>query len=412
MWWTPVYLFLSVFCIFRSTLYSLLAFLHLRRPPRLGRPMSTPPAYVLSERQRRMYAREKEENFRWIARWLSSLSSRILTHEDLVASALQLEIADIGQFAEVAHGSVDPDFVWKNLSRLVQPTFPLEGYNALEGSELLGTLHGEAANLQAYIAYRPATRQLIVAFSGTSSLAQTFYDLDFRMLQYPFSDRVGGEAKVHRGFWSLFQGLKQCVLDELGKALESLDVRELVITGHSMGGSQSFLLAMELLQSALRPLDYPGFRLRQGLPIKLVAFGSPRIGNVALTELYRTLVTRYQEDHGKESFKDYLVKGYNDGAHCLPPKVIGFRHLSQSPLYLFHGGLYRIPPSESECSTFPVKPGDDALPPEYPLGGHNYYNDRDMEKTLRRLRWLDLLHLGQTAWEERYLRHLSEESSG
>lgn len=34
---------------------------------------------------------------------------------------------------------------------------------------------------------------------------------------------------------------------------------------------------------------------------------------------------------------------------------------------------------------------------EHALGGHNYYNGRDMEKLLRRMKWFDS---GETDWDK------------
>ena len=123
----------------------------------------------------------------------------------------------------------------------------------------------------------------------------------------------------------------------------------------------------------------------------------------------------------------------SSGIHCLPPRFLGgFRHLSSNQLYLIHDHLFHVPASESECSIFPVclpspptpesKPKaaatanaqavvNEAQGPLYPLGGHCYYNGRDFERTVRRLRWLDVANQGEEGWEERYRRELRLEQS-
>lgn len=115
------------------------------------------------------------------------------------------------------------------------------------------------------------------------------------------------------------------------------------------------------------------------------------------------------------------------GAHTLPPCSLGFRHLTSSPLYLYLGRLYRVPPSECEHGTFTVTdlastdPGNNQIAESYPLlltissaletrlngsawskGGHNYYY-RDMEKFLRRMGWLEINRHGTNNWQERYM---------
>ena len=67
---------------------------------------------------------------------------------------------------------------------------------------------------------------------------------------------------------------------------------------------------------------------------------------------------------------------------------------------------------DSECSSFTVKlnhiseNGGSRVPAQYPRGGHNYYNNRDMERLLRRMGWLELTKLGDSGWEKRYRARL------
>jgi hypothetical protein len=99
------------------------------------------------------------------------------------------------------------------------------------------------------------------------------------------------------------------------------------------------------------------------------------------------------------------------GVPAIPPRSLGYRHFARTPLYFTQGRLYHIPASESEYSIFKVddsNPKDDTRPrlTDHPKGGHLYYNGRDMERTIRRLGWLDLTTSGEVGWEERYKRRL------
>jgi len=176
-----------------------------------------------------------------------------------------------------------------------------------------------------------------------------------------------------------------------------------------MGGVLSYLLVLGLLTHAEGSWVLP-----KGIYLQLAVFGSPRVGNAALAELYRDAVLKYRNDHGLTKFKEYSVKGYNDGVPTLPPRILGFSHFTPTPLYLYHGFLYHVPLSECEHSLFTVKHDSDEYslrPPDYPLGGHNYYNGRDMEKCIRRMRWLDIMVSGERDWESRYLNRLAEEQT-
>lgn len=72
-----------------------------------------------------------------------------------------------------------------------------------------------------------------------------------------------------------------------------------------MGGALSYYLAVELLTS--------GVMLPPGIRIKIVTFGSPRIGDQAFASLWEKLVEEYRSNHGQLSFQEYNVRAYNDG---------------------------------------------------------------------------------------------------
>ena len=241
-------------------------------------------------------------NFRVIARITASYSSYTLTPNDLAPGAISIELSDLGQFAEISYSSFPTEYLFANLDWLTEPDFPLEGYNALRSAVLLAPIRGQRANLGAYIAYRPDHKQLVVSISGTSNLSQAFQDV--RTLHHRY--RAGPGCAVHTGFWKMYKGVRTELLDALAKGLREKEVAELVITGHSMGGALSYLLALDLL--------LPGrVELPAGLPVKLAVFGAPRCGNEKLVQLWLDLVKDYRAKNGDESFKELSVKAYNDG---------------------------------------------------------------------------------------------------
>jgi len=238
---------------------------------------------------------------------------------------------------------------------------------------------------------------------------QVLQDLDARLVSVaalrPISGYDGPTPRVHAGFWRLYQGLKGVVIEKLEECLNTVEVDELVVIGHSLGGAISSLLILDLLQAQFAFLP-------ESLKLRMLTFGSPRVGDAGLKGLYMHLVAEHRRKRGESAFEAHALKGYNDGVHCLPPTRIGYRHLSSTPLYSYHGLLYQIPEGFEEYSEFAVEAETDAPPPDYPLGGHNYYNNRDMAKCNRRLRWLNTLTLGEVDWEQRYLRKLAKEEGG
>lgn len=241
-------------------------------------------------------------NFRWISRITATYSPYTLTHADIASADLALELSELGQFAETAYSALPTEFIFSNLALLMEADFPLEGYDALQGSVLVSAIHGKVADVGAYVAYRPSSKQLFVAISGTSNFWQTLQDLRTVKHKHP----VGRGCAVHSGFWKMYNGIRPEVFSAIEKGLRDHKVSELVLTGHSLGGALSYLLAIDLLLPV-------GLELLLGLPLKVAVFGSPRCGNTQMSRLWLELAEQYRTKNGKESLKEYSVKGYNDG---------------------------------------------------------------------------------------------------
>ena len=187
-----------------------------------------------------------------------------------------------------------------HLNTLQQPGYPLEGYNALQETILVNSFRGTCANLPVYIAYRTPHRQLIVGIAGTTCFKQALQDL--RAIRIRHSSKRG---YVHTGFWDLYRGVRDEALRAIERGLSEHDVSELVLTGHSMGGSVSYLLCLDLLS---------GHLLAQHKPkLKVVTFGAPRTGEADLVKYFRDLVDSYRQTHVPDAFTELAVKGYNDG---------------------------------------------------------------------------------------------------
>lgn len=251
-------------------------------------------------------------NFRWLLKVVGTQSPYVLSLKDLVDPELTQSISDIGQFAEMAHGLVDPNLVWKYLPQLLQPKFPLHGYTFLEGSELLRVfISQDLGKVQGYVAHRPEGRQLVLSFSGTSSTNQMLRDLKYWKKKYPMaqrSEKSSPNMAVHAGFWQMYMGVRQHAIDALNEGLQRWDVEELVFTAHSMGTALLYLLLLELLAPTQNIV-----RLPFGVRMKLVVYGAPRVGNAGLVDLWKERVQAYRQLHGDGAFQEWSVKAFDDG---------------------------------------------------------------------------------------------------
>ena len=206
-----------------------------------------------------------------------------------------------GQFAELAYSAVPIQFLIENHATLSQQHYPLENYDGLRECIVVDSFRGKFADLPAYVAFRPTTKQLVVSICGTSSLKHALHDLRAMRVEHP--SRRGG---VHAGFWDLYQGIKDMLFSGIRKGIDEHSPAELVLTGHSMGGSIAYLLCMDYLA------DKDNWKA--SLSVKLAVFGAPRTGDAGLVDYFRCLTETFRQNSGEHSFYEYSVKGYNDGA--------------------------------------------------------------------------------------------------
>jgi Lipase (class 3) len=192
---------------------------------------------------------------------------------------------------DLTHGTWPPDAICAELSRLAYIRFE-EGHEpvlraALEtaGYSALRCFDGGQSGAQAFACLSPAGRP-IISFRGTQSdkWADLRQDLRFKLVPWQ------GAGEVHSGFKealdSLLVDIRAWLAGHQGAPL---------LTGHSLGAAMATLLA-SLIDDA-----------------ELVTFGSPRCGNAAFAELFRTRNVRRYVD-------------CCDGVTMVPP-AIGYAHV-------------------------------------------------------------------------------------
>ncbi|KAK2992397.1 hypothetical protein RJ640_029615 [Escallonia rubra] len=160
----------------------------------------------------------------------------------------------------------------------------------LEKSRLLENAWSKDSNWMGYVAVsddeeskRIGRQDIVVAWRGTVAPSEWYEDLKRKL------DPIGphGEAKVEHGFLSIYtsksdatrynkSSASEQVMDEVKRLVQFYKEKgeevSLAITGHSLGGALALLNAYEAA-SAL-----------PGLPISVISFGAPRVGNIAFRD--------------------------------------------------------------------------------------------------------------------------------
>ena len=223
-----------------------------------------------------------------------------LGSEERVEESMHQSLYDIGCFAEVADCRYDLSSIWRFYSRLSHSGGPLGLYDGIKGSELYKIYQptSQRKNRVLFVSrpnYDRRKSQLIIAFSGVPGT-----DLG-ELINLPLIKKEKGAAKVSSGLWGIYRPLRYGARAEAMKLINILQPGTVIVTGSATGAAQATFLALDLLMQNLR------------VKLRLVAFGSPRIGDYEFADWYKTKTDRYNlYKNEKINFSDFHVKGAND----------------------------------------------------------------------------------------------------
>jgi len=155
--------------------------------------------------------------------------------------------------------------------------------------------------------------QAIVCFRGSDSLRD--WKINFQMCKVPFLSRKHKkpELEVHSGFFISHNSIKAKIYAKLNAIIESGKCDSILFTGHSAGATLAAISAFD-------------FQNLKSLPVEVVTFGSPKIGNAAFASYFNSEIkcTRIVND--------------NDGI-ALAPLFSGYRHVGRDVIHLRNRAL-------------------------------------------------------------------------
>lgn len=181
------------------------------------------------------------------------------------------------------------------------------GSNAPPRVQIQAYLADKLAGTQGFVGLDEAGGRIIVAFRGSSDLANDIEDAEFWMTGTPFGP---DDVKVEHGFLQAYHSLRNTTLGTIAVASAACPACSLLFTGHSLGAAMATIAAVEVASDTTpRAID-------------LYTFGSPRVGNAAFVEYAQKIFNAHP---GSTSTR---MRRQLDIVPAIPPRSIGYRHLS------------------------------------------------------------------------------------
>ncbi|KAJ2898206.1 alpha/beta-hydrolase [Zalerion maritima] len=178
---------------------------------------------------------------------------------------------------------------------------------APEGASVVKYVDVGGTDTQATLFRDDEAEELVLAFRGTSSLADFVTDFSQDLVAYASEGVDCAECMVHEGFQEAWNSASEEVLSALSTAVEDEPTYNLTITGHSLGASLAVLAAATMSSPAVN----------MGVSFKTYTFGQPRTGDPAFADYIDSIL-------GPDVL--FRVTHENDGVPQTVTTADGYRH--------------------------------------------------------------------------------------
>lgn len=159
------------------------------------------------------------------------------------------------------------------------------------------TLYDPKTDLQGFVGVSSQTKQIIIAFRGSSSILNWMDDFEVKQVPYTtFSDCP--KCAIHYGFYRSALAVRNITIDTVKYLKLANPFYTVIVTGHSYGAAVAQIISMELLSA--------------GFPSEIYNFGQPRVGNAIYAAYVNTMIPIY-----------WRFTHYQDVVPHLPP-ITGF----------------------------------------------------------------------------------------
>jgi len=181
----------------------------------------------------------------------------------------------------------------------------------IESSEYITN---EETDAQAYIFHDTDT--IYICFRGTSSLKDKATDLKLSMKTF-----LHDEVKVHKGFYAQYSSISDKIKLKLDYLMKKYNQTNIICCGHSLGAGLSTICAVDLKYSTYKNVN-----------LSNITFGSPRVGNTGLKNLYNSLIKcgnsfRIIDENDPITYVPMYYKYHHiDDAYCLCENKISIKN--------------------------------------------------------------------------------------
>lgn len=192
-----------------------------------------------------------------------------------------------------------------------------------------------------YVGYDPENRQIITSWRGSSNTRNWIEDYNIEVEPY----KCNG-CKIHVGFYFDYRSLEKRLVEKTNSLISKYEVQKILCTGHSLGGSLSFINGMEFVHLYGKNIE-----------VNVHNFGGPRIGNIDLAKhMDKVLpkIIRVVHDH--------------DAAPHFPPETVGYWHAAYEVFFDADMKKYKVCNSSGEDKTC-----SNQFHPHFTMDDHDFY---------------------------------------
>ncbi|KAJ4306401.1 hypothetical protein N0V88_001201 [Collariella sp. IMI 366227] len=171
---------------------------------------------------------------------------------------------------------------------------------ASHNASVVASFTGLVTDMRGFVGVDPVDKKIVVSFRGSTSVRN--WIADFVFVQVPCTDLTAG-CLAHVGFMASWGEIALRVIAAVRTAKAANPSYQVVVTGHSLGGSVGLLAAAYIRKA--------------GIPADLYTYGAPRVGNTAFVKFVTV-----------QPGAEYRITHTVDPVPRLPPIIANFRHTS------------------------------------------------------------------------------------